>query len=69
MKLKLQVKPTHRFAEVSLRAKTGKLWVGKGKPVTVDTEELLPGEDLVIQRYEAEGRLIVKEVKPKEAKT
>lgn len=60
MKLKLQIAPTHRFAELSIRTRAGKVWIGKDRPVVIDSDELLPGEDVTILRYEEEGRLIGK---------
>lgn len=62
MKYELQVAAGHRFVEVPVRTKSGKVWVGKGKVTSIAGEDLLPGEALVIQRLQAEGRLVVVEV-------
>lgn len=73
MKYELQVAPTHRFAEAPIRTRQGKVWVGKDKVTSIAGEDLLPGEALVIQRLQAEGRLVVVEVAeplpPAEART
>lgn len=68
MKLRLEVTPNHRFAEVPVRTKKGKVWVGQYKATTVDTKDLLPGEEVTIRRYEEEGRLKVSEVRARKGK-
>ena len=68
MKLRLKVAPGHRYAEVSLRTRQGKIWLSKEQATTIDTDLLAPGEERVIQRYEDEGRLVVREVKASKRK-
>ena len=63
---RLRIKETHRYSQLPIRTKDGgKVAVTKDKWVDIPAEDLADGEEFTIRRYEAEGRFIVKLVRPK----
>ncbi len=59
---RLQVMQGHRYDQLSVATKTGKIWVGKDEAVTIGSSELLEGEVFKLRRYREEGRMIVAEM-------
>ena len=59
---RIQVTPNHRFDELSVATKKGKVWVGKDTATIVGSDDLLPGEEFKLARYREEGRMFVDEV-------
>ena len=62
---RLRIRATHRFNQLPIRTKIGKVPVTKEAWVDIPAEDLADGEAFTIRRYEAEGRFIVKLVRPK----
>jgi len=63
---RLLVVPGHRYDELSVATKKGKVWIGKVEAVTLGSNDLLEGEAFKIRRYRAEGRMIVEEMEAEE---
>jgi len=63
-KYELRVVAGHRYAEVPVRTKAGKVYVTKERVTTLRAADLAEGEDEVITRYVREGKLTCVVVEP-----
>ena len=62
---RLRIRATHRFNQLPIRTKTGKVAVTKEAWVDIPAEDLADGEAFTIRRYELENRFEVRLVEPK----